>query len=76
MISIILAASHIRTVVDPDRSREFLRWFSVDNVAGGAAAVERVETAVELPVTVDWGGFAVIVAAETLDAHVMDFQEW
>jgi hypothetical protein len=55
--------------------RERLRWFFEHNVAGDAAAVERVETAIELPVSVDGGGVTVIVTAESFDAHSNFFFE-
>ena len=49
--------------------RERLGWFFEDNVAGNAAAVERVETAIELPVSVDWSGVTELVTTESFDAH-------
>jgi hypothetical protein len=49
--------------------RERLGGFFEDNVAGNAAAVERVETAIELPVSVDRGGVTELVATKSFDAH-------
>ena len=49
--------------------RERLGGFFDHNVAGNAASVERVETAIELPVSVDRGGVTVIVTTESFDAH-------
>jgi len=57
---------------DPDGCRESLRRLFDDNIAGNAAPIERFEAAVQLPVPVNGGHVAVIVAAEAFDAHYSD----
>jgi hypothetical protein len=66
----ILTTSHVWTKLDTDRRGEISRRNLLTGFAGDTAISVGYNTAIDLPISVIWRGFAKIVAAEVFNTHL------
>lgn len=69
MMPEIIAASDVGTEFSPGRCRESDWRFFDSHIARNTTVAKRIETAIELPITVVWRCTAKVVAPEAFETH-------